>query len=182
MATIKLALGTITTSVHCNYNMRTKDFIKIAQDDIKNLFPIEESASIEIVEGGLPEIFCEMGEKLPDSDEPLINHANNTTFFYARVVLSVNNEEYIKTNRENGPVYFKKREYNGNQTPMLTERQMREISENSIRPTPPETCGICYENEVQSICIYRCRHLFCGVCISNWIDSCAFCRSPCRLN
>lgn len=180
MTTVKLAWGIITTSVDFNYNRSAKDFIKIAQDDIKNLFQIEEAASIEIVEGLSGLRFCEMGEKLPETDEPLVNCVQDLgAVFYARVVLKVNNEEYIKTDRGNGPVYFKKTDYNGNRTQMLTESQMREISGNSIRSfiEPLETCGICYENEVQSIRIYTCSHLFCGTCISRWNGVCPVCRS-----
>ena len=184
MTTVKLAWGTITTSVDCNYNRSARDFIKIAQDDIKNLFQIEEDAAIEIVEGGIPGLrFCEMGEKLPETDEPLINCVRyHNAVFYARVVLNVNNEAYIKTDRGNGPVYFKKAEYDGDRTRMLTETQMRDLIRPVLQLYVPETCGICYENEVQSIRIYQCRHLFCGTCISNWIETCALCRSPCRLN
>jgi hypothetical protein len=182
MTTIKLAWGIITTSVDFNYNRSTRDFIKIAQDDIKNLFQIEEGAAIEIVEAGIPGVrFGEMKEKLPETDEPLINYVRyRDAVFYARVVLNINNEAYIKTDRGNGPVYFKKTDYNGNQTHFLTETQIRDLRR--LQLYVPETCGICYENEVQSIRVYQCRHLFCGTCISNWIETCALCRSPCRLN
>jgi hypothetical protein len=174
MTTVKLAWGIITTSIDFNYNRSTRDFIKIVQDEIKNLFQIEEAAAIEIVEAGIPGI-GEMGEKLPDTDEPLINCVRyRDAIFYARVVLNINNEAYIKTDRGNGPVYFKKMEYNGNQTQFLTETQIRELRP----PQVPETCGICYENEVQRRRVYRCTHLFCGRCTSNWIGTCAICRSP----
>jgi hypothetical protein len=176
MMTVKLAWGIITTSVDFNYNRSTRDFIKIVQDEIKNLFQIEEGAAIEIVEAGISGVrFGEMGEKLPETDEPLANYVRyHDAVFYARVVLNINNEEYIKTDRGTGPVYFKKTDYNGEQTHFLTETQIRELR----LPPAPETCGICYENEVRRRRVYRCTHLFCGTCISNWVGPCAVCRSP----
>lgn len=181
MTFLKLALGSITTHVNVNLNRPTKEFITLAQNEIKNIFRVEENETIEIVEGGIEgRIFCEMGVKLPNTEDALINNITcPTAYFYARIVLKVGNVTYIKTNQGNDAVYFRKRDYLNDfqNTPMLTEAQMRQLTEPRIIVSRPETCGICYENEVQSIRIYTCSHLFCGTCISRWNGVCPICRS-----
>jgi len=176
---LKIAFGTITTNVFYNINMTTEEFVTIAEDTVKNIFPVVD-ASIEIVPG---RGCCnsELGEKIPKTNQRMVNYLRSTNIdiFYARIILLVENDEYIKTNRNEEIIYFKKTEITNNlqNTPILTEEQIRCLP--VMRPVESESplCGICYEREVIDIHHYQCLHVFCGTCTMSWPLSCALCRA-----
>lgn len=177
---LKLAFGTITTDVVYNGNFTTREFIRIAKNTISSVFTIDD-ATIEIVlSHGEPN--SELGEKLPETDVIMAYYIGNRNIdvFYARVTLHIGNDEYIKTNNDQGIIYFKKSDINNLEIQTFSEDQVRQMPvmiPTDLVPDEPETCSICYERQICHARRYSCIHLFCGICPNQWPLSCAICRS-----
>jgi len=186
MTFVKLAYGSLRSRINVNVNLSSREFVEIIQNEIRNIFHIEENEKIEIVEGGIVgRTYCELGEKIPETEHAVINYLTSASaMFYARVTTKIGNDTYIKTNNNDEVVYFKKEGFcNLDNIIFLSKTQLDElrvpvVSQRIQIQALSETCGICYENEVQTICVYQCSHLFCGSCISRWCNTCAICRSP----
>lgn len=180
MASVKLAYGFFTRVIEIE-RTSTRDLIDNLQQFVKNNFNVEPDAEIEIVAQSSNH-HCELNPKVSSGT---VLQWSNDMVFYARIIRKRNNIKYIKTDKSNGEIcYIKLHDLELcrlgllNQAQYFSETQFSETS----RPTEPEICTICSENQVHPVTNFNCTHLFCTACLLEWSNSsqtyrCPLCRS-----
>lgn len=174
---VKIAYGEARLGISMDPAWTLSQFVRKLKTIVKTHFVIEDGAAIEIViDRGLP--YSELRDKVPETPRPIGDYIFGEGLelkcnFYVRIILSENNEEYLKIYDSNrNAEYIKKQELEEVRSGVRQQCEVMRLR--SI--AAPEICSICYENNVHNLCVYRCSHLFCRQCSGTWSSNCALCR------
>jgi hypothetical protein len=186
-ASIKIAFGLLTIHTVVDCNSTVKELVKRMRELVTSRFNVEPDAQVQIIHSvGKPNSELEIA--VPEVEIRVADYFNEDDFlFYAKITRKFQNIDYIKTDLDNRGVqracYMKKDDLEELRRGRTID-QIRCFTETELVPEPepePEECSICRENQVNTVGLFRCNHLFCNLCNARWSQNAAVFNCPlCR--